>query len=93
MIKANLTFSDFCSYFNRAGCGDQFSCKAMEWLYDFLEENNPDYDLKVIELCCDYVEMDYEELKDQYEINDIEELNDKTVLIGFDDDTVLFQRF
>lgn len=50
------TASQFRDEFNRAGRGNQFSYEGLGLLFDYLEEIDPDYDLDVIALCCDYTE-------------------------------------
>jgi hypothetical protein len=60
-MKQTITFSRFCDAFKNMGRNDQFSHDAKKALFDYLEENNPDYDLDVIELCCWYVEYDEDE--------------------------------
>lgn len=55
-MKQDITFSDFTASFHRMGRDDQFSYEALRLLYDFLEEVQPDYELDVIALCCDFTE-------------------------------------
>lgn len=52
-----------------AGRGDQFSYEALSLLYDFLEDTNPDYELDVIELCCEYIEQDWDDIASSYDID------------------------
>jgi len=39
-----------------------FSYEGMELLFNYLEELNPDYELDVIELCCEYAESTPDEI-------------------------------
>ena len=48
--------SQFRDQFNRCGRGDQFSYEGLGLLFDYLEEMDPQYDLDVIALCCEYAE-------------------------------------
>jgi hypothetical protein len=48
--------SQFRDEFNRAGRGNQFSYEGLGLLFDYLEEIDPQYDLDVVALCCDYSE-------------------------------------
>lgn len=48
--------SQFRDEFNRAGRGNQFSYEGLGLLFDYLEEVDPQYDLDVVALCCDYSE-------------------------------------
>lgn len=68
-MKKTLTFSAFCDAFRDMGREDQFSYDAKRALYDFLEEVNPDYDLDVIALCCEYVEASWQEIAQDYDID------------------------
>ena len=38
-------------------------------LYDYLEESDPDYDLDVIALCCEYIEQDWDDVASSYDID------------------------
>ena len=48
--------SQFRDQFRQAGRGDQFSYEGLGLLFDYLEEVDPQYDLDVVALCCDYSE-------------------------------------
>lgn len=54
--------------FHQAGRGNQFSYEGLEVLFDWLEEVNPDYELDVIGLCCEFSEDSVEEIARYYEI-------------------------
>lgn len=71
----------------------EFSYEAFEMLFDYLEENDSDYELDVVALCCEYSEATPSELLDMYTIeNDansddvsdqvLEFLNENTTVIG-----------
>lgn len=45
-----------------------FSYEGMELLFNYLEELNPDYELDVIELCCEYSESTPDEIVEDYGI-------------------------
>lgn len=45
-----------------------FSYEGMELLFNYLEELNPDYELDVIELCCEYAESTPDEIVEAYGI-------------------------
>lgn len=48
--------SQFRTAFHDMNRSEQFSYEALELLYEFLEENSPDYKLDVIALCCEFAE-------------------------------------
>jgi hypothetical protein len=58
--------SQFRDEFHRAGRKDQFSYEGLGLLFDYLEEIDPDYDLDVIALCCDYSEGYPSEIAETY---------------------------
>ena len=60
--------SQFRDQFRQAGRGDQFSYKALNMLYEYLEDTYPQYELDVIALCCDYSEATPAEIANQYSI-------------------------
>ena len=51
-----ITQYDFTAEFHRAGRGKQFSHAALLALYDYLEEINPDTELDVVSICCEFSE-------------------------------------
>jgi len=51
-----ITFNDFVKAFEYYGRAGQFTQEALELIFDRLEENNPNYELDVIEICCTYTE-------------------------------------
>ena len=61
--------SQFRDEFNRAGRGNQFSYEGLGLLFEYLEEVDPQYDLDVVALCCDYTESTPAEIARDYSIN------------------------
>ena len=61
--------SQFRDQFHRMGRGDQFSYEALGLLFDYLEDLDPDYELDVIELCCEYSEDTPEEIAEKYGVD------------------------
>ena len=86
--------SQFRDAFRAGGRQDQFSYEALGLLFDYLEDVQPDYELDVIGLCCDYVESTPVEILEGYgiELNDDEKkdaipivmqyLKDRTSVVG-----------
>lgn len=93
-MKCTLDFSDFCEAFRRFDRQDNFSREGLELLFDYLEELDPDMELDVVALCCDYCEDTMEDIIHSYSIDveDMDEddtveavrsfLNENTVLVG-----------
>ena len=77
-MKTTLDFSDFRDAFHRLDRGNQFSREGLELLFDYLEELDPDMELDVIALCCDYCEDTLEDVISSYSI-DVEDMDDDTV--------------
>lgn len=67
-MKTTVYLKDFRQAFQTMGRGDQFSGHALRILFEYLEEVDPDYDLDVIELCCDYAEDTPENIAQSYDI-------------------------
>lgn len=67
--------SQFRDEFRQCGRADQFSYEALGLLFDYLEDIDPDHDLDVIALCCEYSEDSVEQIADWYglEFSSIEE--------------------
>lgn len=65
--------SQFRDAFHRAGRGDQFSYEALGLLFDHLEECNPEMELDVIAICCEYSEDSPEDIVESYGIESDDE--------------------
>ena len=93
-MKCTLDFSDFCEAFRRFDRLENFSREGLELLFDYLEELDPDMELDVIALCCEYCEDTLEDVISSYSIDveDMDEddtveavrdyLNENTTLLG-----------
>jgi hypothetical protein len=61
----------FIDAFRNMGREKQFSYAALCALFEWLEENDENYDLDVIALCCEFTEYaDLDEFNDAYNNND-----------------------
>ena len=85
-MKQTVYLGDFRDAFKSMGRENQFSYEGLGILYDYLEDVDPDSELDVIGLCCDFSEMDEQEVRDTYNIDDDVEvddfLNDNTMVCG-----------
>ena len=77
-MKQTIQLSGFRDAFIRAGRKDQFSHEALALLYEYFEEIDPDYDLDVIAICCEYSEATPEDIARDYSI-DIDGLEDDEI--------------
>ena len=68
-MKQTVNFSDFRDAFRRMDRLDNFSREGAQALFDYLEEIDPDMELDVIALCCDYTEADAETIAQDYDID------------------------
>jgi hypothetical protein len=78
-MKTTLSVYDFRDAFVRAGRKDQFSYEALELIYNWLEDNDPDYDLDVIGLCCELAEQSPEAIAADYSYDIDENENDDEI--------------
>lgn len=88
--------SQFRDEFARHGRKDQFSYEALGLLFDYFEDCEPDYELDVIALCCEFVEMSEEEVREQYDIQQqtVEGmLVENTIYLGATDAGHVFAQF
>ena len=61
--------SQFRDEFRQCGRGDQFSYEALGLLFNYFEEVDPDYDLDVIAICCEYSEESVLDIARNYGID------------------------
>ena len=102
-MKQTINKDQFRHAFQNMGRGEQFSYEALGLLFDHLTDyeshSDEELELDVIALCCDYVEMTEQELKDNYpahsDYEEIEQfLTDHTWFCGkTEQNTFLFQQF
>jgi len=77
-MKQTIHMSDFRTAFYSAGRKDQFSYEALGLLFEYFEEIDPEYDLDVIAICCEYSEATPEDIARDYQI-DIHGLEDDEI--------------
>ena len=61
--------SQFRDAFRALGRESQFSHQAFDVLFDYFEECDPDMDLDVIAICCDYSEDTVQNIAGNYDID------------------------
>lgn len=98
MLKIKINNSEFHDMFHKAGRGNQFSYEALNMLYTWCEEAqemNPDYEVDVIGLCCEFAEIKVSDINKEYsQCETIEDLNDHTIVLGeTKQGTVVFLQF
>jgi hypothetical protein len=92
--------SQFRDEFRQCGRADQFSYEALGLLFDYFEELDPDYDLDVIAICCDYSEESDKQLIESYGLNDdadrdavLAYLEDHTSVVGVTPSGIVYAQF
>jgi len=68
--------SQFRDEFRAHNRGDQFSYEGLGLLFEYLEEADPQYDLDVIAICCEYSEETPEDIARNYSV-DLEDCMDE----------------
>lgn len=99
MIYQEVSVSMFRDAFIRMD-RDVFSYDGYQALYDYLDDIGEDIELDVIGLCCDYSELSFDDVRQDYsldsELSDDEVadwLNEQTSVVYAGDSSVLFAVF
>ena len=104
-MKQTVNQSQFASAFHQMGRENNFSHKGLLALFDYFEQCEKDCGteivLDVIAICCEFNELDFETIKQEYsnlEIETIEDLREYTQVILVDDEsdenpTIIYQCF
>ena len=98
MKQTISTASQFREAFKRAGRGEQFSYEALGLLFEYLDSVDPDMELDVVGICCDYSESTPAEIMEDYSLENEEMaedyLSDNTRYIGTtSDNLIVYQQF
>ncbi len=84
-MKLTITEGTFINTFKSYGRADQFSREALGLLFDYYEELDPEMELDVIAICCDWAEYEtIEEIKRDYNAESIEELEQEATVLAND---------
>lgn len=78
-MKTTISVYDFRDAFKRAGRADQLSYDALGLIYDFFESVDPDYDLDIIAICCEFSEQSPAAIAADYSIDIDENKNDEEI--------------
>ena len=108
-MKQTVNFCDFQdafrqirpNHFSYEGIKDLFN-----WIKQMEEDTGEEQELDVIALCCDFIECTYEDVVNDYRLADEEDLNpedipqavidylnDETMVIGYNDKTIIYLNF
>lgn len=102
-MKKQISQSEFVAAFDEYNRSENFSVEAREMIYDYLEECDPDSEMDVIAVCCEFNEATFDEVIRDYNIviedeDNLEEevmeyLNDNTSVVDHTFSTVVFVVF
>ena len=68
-MKQTIGFNEFRDAFRAYDRMENFSRQGLELLFDYCEEADPDMELDVIALCCEYSEESAEDIASNYSID------------------------
>lgn len=97
-MKKTISKSEFVREFDNCNRGDNFTVAGREALFDYLEELEEglgkEMKLDVIAICCEYTEYkNFQELQNDYDVEDMEELEQNTTVIMIDDESFIIQSY
>ena len=93
-MKKTIDVYDFRNEFEAMNRGDNFSYEGLKKLFNYLDDYYDDMELDVIVLCCEYTEYDsFEDIQNDYNVETIEELEEKTTVIKVDYDRYIIQAY
>lgn len=80
-MHQTIDFASFRDAFRAYDRINQFSREGMELIFDYLEEVNPDSELDVVAVCCEYYENTAQEIAQDYliDISEIDQADDQAV--------------
>ena len=67
--------SDFMHAFHRHNRYEQFGYEALKIIFEYLEECDPNMEIDVIAICCDYAHESWQGIASDYDI-DVDGIND-----------------
>jgi len=84
-MKQTLNKYAFTEAFRNIGRYDQFGYEALDLLFDYFEEVDPDMELDVIAICCDYSVDTVADIASNYDVapeDVMDYLRDNTSVVG-----------
>jgi hypothetical protein len=93
-MKKSIGLYDFRNEFSRSSRSNNFSYEGLEALYNYLTDLEDDIgeeiEFDLIEICCDYTEYEsFEDIQKDYNVEDMEELENNTTVIKFDNGFII----
>lgn len=94
-VYEKYDFSLFLSRFEDYNRQSDYSYTGLKALYNYLEmlaaETGEPVELDVIALCCDFNEIRIDEIKTETGFDSLEELEENTIVINVDKDSIIYQ--
>ena len=87
-----IGFNDFYDAFQKTR-PENFSYQGLKVLYDYLEEMDGGTELDVIAFCCEFSEDKIKDVLSDYNLESLEELEQNTIVLTVDDDTIIYQNY
>lgn len=100
MMYQTVNVHSFREAFKMMDRGNQFSYDGLEVLFDYLDDFEPDVELDVIAICCDFEEVTFEDMRGTEDLDDdateediLEYLESVTTVVGTTDDSVIYYQY
>ncbi len=100
MLVKKVSLNDFLEEFKKYERDEQFSYEGKKALFNYLNELaeniGESIELDIIGLCCDFIEYsNLKEFNDDYQldIDDVEDINNYTIVIQIDEERFIIQVF
>lgn len=95
-MKQTIKFYDFEYAFAKLR-PNNFSYKGLEVLWEYFEEyeqsTDTEIELDVIAICCDFTQSTIQEALEVYGLNDIEELDEQTIVIPVNENEIIYLNY
>ena len=100
MMYQTVNVHSFREAFKMMGRQNQFSYDGLEVLFDYLDDFEPNVELDVIAICCDFEEFTFEDMRGTEDLDDdaseeeiLEYLESVTTVVGTTDDSVIYYQY
>jgi len=100
MIYETVNVHSFREAFKMMDRQNQFSYDGLEVLFDYLDDFEPDVELDVIAICCDFEEVTFEDMRGTEDLDDdaseeeiLEYLESVTTVVGTTDESVIYYQY
>jgi hypothetical protein len=100
MMYETVNVHSFREAFKMMDRQNQFSYDGLEVLFDYLDDFEPDVELDVIAICCDFEEVTFEDMRGTEDLDDdaseeeiLEYLESVTTVVGTTDESVIYYQY